>query len=41
MKVPIKWLKDYVNIDITPKELGDLLTMSGSNVKGLYQMQKK
>ena len=33
MKVPIKWLKDYVNIDITPKELGDALTLSGSNVE--------
>ena len=33
MKVPVKWLKDYVDIDITPKELGDKLTMSGSNVE--------
>ena len=33
MKVPVKWLKDYVNIDITPKELGDALTLSGSNVE--------
>ncbi len=30
MKVPIKWLKDYVNIDIDVHELGDRLTMSGS-----------
>lgn len=33
MKVPVKWLKDYVNIDITPKELGDALTLSGSNLE--------
>ena len=33
MKVPVKWLKDYVDIDISPKELGDKLTMSGSNVE--------
>ena len=33
MKVPYKWLKDYVNIDISPKELGDKLTLSGSKVE--------
>ncbi|MEK6265529.1 MAG: phenylalanine--tRNA ligase subunit beta [Clostridium sp.] len=33
MKVPVKWLKDYVDIDISPKELGDRLTMSGSKVE--------
>lgn len=33
MKIPVKWLKDYVSIDVTPKELGDLLTLSGSNVE--------
>ena len=33
MKVPVKWLKDYVNIDISPKELGDALTLSGSKVE--------
>lgn len=33
MKVPVKWLKDYVDINISPKELGDKLTMSGSKVE--------
>lgn len=33
MKVPVKWLKDYVDIDISAKELGDKLTMSGSKVE--------
>jgi phenylalanyl-tRNA synthetase beta chain len=33
MKVPVNWLKDYVDIDITPKELGDALTLSGSKVE--------
>ncbi|ERI90797.1 phenylalanine--tRNA ligase, beta subunit [Clostridiales bacterium oral taxon 876 str. F0540] len=33
MKVPYKWLKDYVNIDISPKELADRLTLSGSKVE--------
>ncbi len=30
MKVPINWLKDYVDINIDTKELGDRLTMTGS-----------
>jgi phenylalanyl-tRNA synthetase beta chain len=33
MKVPYLWLKDYVNIDIDAKELGDRLTLSGSKVE--------
>lgn len=33
MKVPYKWLKDYININISPKELADRLTLSGSNVE--------
>lgn len=33
MKVPVQWLKDYVNIDINGKELGDRLTLSGSKVE--------
>lgn len=33
MKVPYKWLKDYVQIDISAKELGDRLTLSGSKVE--------
>lgn len=30
MKVPINWLRDYVDINISTKELGDKLTMTGS-----------
>lgn len=33
MKVPVYWLKDYINIDIDGKELGDRLTLSGSKVE--------
>ncbi|AAK80312.1 phenylalanyl-tRNA synthetase beta chain [Clostridium acetobutylicum] len=33
MKVPVKWLKDYVDFDINAKELGDRLTLSGSKVE--------
>lgn len=33
MKVPYRWLKDYVEIDVNAKELGDLLTLSGSKLE--------
>ncbi|MCC5910508.1 MAG: phenylalanine--tRNA ligase subunit beta [Clostridiaceae bacterium] len=33
MLVPVKWLKEYVDIDISTKELSDRMTMSGSNVE--------
>lgn len=33
MKVPVYWLKDYMNIDINGKDLGDRLTLSGSKVE--------
>ncbi|MDP4089149.1 MAG: phenylalanine--tRNA ligase subunit beta [Bacillota bacterium] len=33
MLVPVKWLKDYVNIDINAHDLGDRLTLTGSKVE--------
>ncbi|MCY6356392.1 phenylalanine--tRNA ligase subunit beta [Clostridium sp. ZS2-4] len=33
MKVPVSWLKDYIDIDLSPQELGDALTLSGSKVE--------
>ena len=30
MKVPFNWLKDYVDVNIDAKELGDKLTLTGS-----------
>ena len=35
MKIPVSWLEDYVDISVSPKTLGDLLTMSGSKVEGV------
>lgn len=35
MKVPISWLKDFVDIDVDKKEYADALTMSGSKVEGV------
>lgn len=33
MKAPVIWLKDFTDIDVSAKELGDALTMSGSKVE--------
>lgn len=35
MKVPVKWLKDYVSFDVSAKELADALTLSGSQVESV------
>lgn len=32
MKLTLKWLKDYVDVKLPPKDLADLLTMSGVHV---------
>ena len=32
MKVPLKWLRDYVDITLSPQELAHRLTMAGSEV---------
>lgn len=38
MLVPIKWLKDYVDMDIDIKEFVDAMTMSGSKVESVEEM---
>ena len=35
MKVPYNWLKDYVDINVSPKKLGDKLTLTGSQLEEL------
>jgi len=35
MKLSLNWLKDYVDIDMSPQELAHLLTMSGLEVEGI------
>lgn len=37
MKASIEWLKEYSDIDKEPKELGDILTMTGSKVETIEQ----
>lgn len=35
MKVPMSWLKEYVDIDCLPQQYADAMTMSGSKVEGI------
>ncbi len=35
MKVPLSWLREYVDIELSPKELADKLTFSGTEVEGI------
>ncbi|HHV96564.1 MAG TPA: phenylalanine--tRNA ligase subunit beta [Clostridiaceae bacterium] len=35
MNVPIKWLKDFVDINVSVEELSNALTMSGTKVEGI------
>jgi phenylalanyl-tRNA synthetase beta chain len=34
MKVPLKWLREYLDVSLPPAELAERLTMSGTEVKG-------
>jgi phenylalanyl-tRNA synthetase beta chain len=38
MKVSLKWLKDYVDIAVSPEKLADLLTMSGQEVEKIERV---
>lgn len=38
MNLPMSWLGDYMDIDVTPKEYADRLTMTGSKVEGYENM---
>jgi phenylalanyl-tRNA synthetase beta chain len=35
MRVPLSWLKEYVDINIDPKEFAEAITLSGSKVEGI------
>src|SRR6266487_3835474 len=40
MRVPLSWLKDYVDIDMTPDELANTLTMAGLEVEAIEYIGK-
>ena len=35
MRVPLSWLRDYVDIQLTPEQLAERLTLLGMEVKGM------
>ncbi|HET9416072.1 MAG TPA: phenylalanine--tRNA ligase subunit beta [Candidatus Limnocylindria bacterium] len=35
MRVPLSWLRDYVDVDVSPRELADALTMRGMEVSAI------
>lgn len=40
MLLPVKWLRDYVNLDIDSKEFSDKLTLTGSHVESIISLDK-
>ena len=41
MKLPYKWIKEYVNIDESPKAFAHKMTMTGSKVEGYESLGKE
>jgi len=39
MKVSYKWLKDYIDIDLSPAEMDNILTQTGLEVGGIEKIQ--
>ena len=35
MRVPLSWLREYVDIELEPEQLADALTMSGTKVESI------
>ena len=40
MIAPLSWIKDYVDVDVTPQELQDKLFSCGFEVEELYEVGK-
>ena len=38
MRVPLSWLREYVDVDLTPEALADRLTLLGMEVKGIERL---
>ena len=39
MKISYKWLKDYINTDLTPQQLEEVLTQTGLEVGGIEEVE--
>ena len=35
MRVPLSWLREFVDVQLTPEQLADALTLRGLEVRGL------
>ncbi|MCF6465211.1 phenylalanine--tRNA ligase subunit beta [Clostridium sp. Cult2] len=40
MLLPVKWLKEYINLDVDSKILADNLTLSGSHVESIISLDR-
>ncbi len=40
MKISYNWLKDYIEIQETPEEIGEILTQTGLEVEGIEKVEK-
>ena len=38
MKVSLNWLKEYIDIDLSPEKVGEILTDIGLEVEGMEQV---
>ncbi len=41
MLLPINWVKDYVEIDVSTEELAEMLTMTGSNAEEIISLREE
>jgi len=39
MNISYKWLKDYIDTDINPEKLGEILTYTGLEVGGIEEIE--
>ena len=40
MLVPFKWMKDYIDTDLSAQELADKMVMIGNGVEDVYDLGK-
>ena len=39
MKIAYSWLKDYIDVDLSPEQLGEILTQTGLEVGGIEEVE--
>ena len=38
MRVPVSWLREFVSFDVPPRELGELLSMTGTKLEAVHRI---